>query len=124
ASEAHTKDLLYAADMRFAADHLERGDAGQARQLLERHVPAPGAPDRRCFIWRYLHSRVHHDASHEKRFPATIYCQAAAANGAVRVAGESLGTVHVFNLNSREEKQTIATMHEEINGIAIRADGL
>lgn len=59
AAEAQRKELrarqnLYAADIKqihqaFAADNLR-----QARDLLQRQVPAEGEPDLRGFEWRYL----------------------------------------------------------------------
>ncbi len=45
---------LYAADLRIAAEDIEHGDLGRARDLLARHTPAFG---KEPFAWRYLQAR-------------------------------------------------------------------
>ncbi|MCC6234266.1 MAG: serine/threonine protein kinase [Verrucomicrobiales bacterium] len=44
----------YVADMNLAQQSLASGNFGRALQLLEKHVPRPGARDQRGFEWRYL----------------------------------------------------------------------
>jgi eukaryotic-like serine/threonine-protein kinase len=45
---------LYSADMNVVQTALAEADLVHARQLLDRHRPAPGKRDQRGFEWRYL----------------------------------------------------------------------
>jgi WD40 repeat protein/tRNA A-37 threonylcarbamoyl transferase component Bud32 len=44
----------YLQDLPLVADALLRDDAGRARQLLDRHIPAAGQDDHRRWEWGYL----------------------------------------------------------------------
>ncbi|HKS36007.1 MAG TPA: serine/threonine-protein kinase, partial [Verrucomicrobiae bacterium] len=44
----------YVADINLAQESLKDGNLGRAVQLLNKHLPEPGAPDLRGFEWRYL----------------------------------------------------------------------
>ncbi len=44
----------YVSDMNVAFRHFEEGSAGQAYELLKRHIPKPGETDLRGFEWRHL----------------------------------------------------------------------
>jgi hypothetical protein len=44
----------YIADMNLAQQSLVAGNLGRAVQLVDKHLPAPGAPDLRGFEWRLL----------------------------------------------------------------------
>lgn len=59
--QQRTLELLYASDMRLAQDSFDKGRSGAARQLLDRHLPGPGQPDRRGFEWYYLDCRIRPD---------------------------------------------------------------
>ncbi len=52
----------YASDMNFAQQALTANNAGWAKQLLARHRPLPGQPDRRGWEWRYLWQQSRSDA--------------------------------------------------------------
>ena len=53
-SQAHSRQLLYAADMNLAQQSLKLNNLGRARRLLDRHRPKPGEEDLRGWEWRYL----------------------------------------------------------------------
>ncbi|MCW5554810.1 MAG: protein kinase [Verrucomicrobiae bacterium] len=53
-SQAHSRRLLYAADMNLAQQSLKLNNLGRARRLLDRHRPQPGQEDLRGWEWRYL----------------------------------------------------------------------
>lgn len=57
AERERAEDNLYSADMNLAQQALAQSSRGQARELLDRHRPAPGRIDRRGFEWRYLWTR-------------------------------------------------------------------
>ncbi len=52
--EASARLNEYVADINLAQQSLAAGNYGRAVQLLNKHVPVPGAPDLRGFEWRYL----------------------------------------------------------------------
>ena len=53
-SQRQTEDLLYAADIRLAANSYVNGDAAEMLRRLRRHVPNNDGPDRREFAWHRL----------------------------------------------------------------------
>jgi eukaryotic-like serine/threonine-protein kinase len=54
--------FAYAADMNLAQQSLAKNNLGRARQLLDRHRPAPGQSDLRGWEWRYLWQHCRSDA--------------------------------------------------------------
>src|SRR5262249_1503311 len=54
AREARLRDFLYVADLRLAKEAWDSGDLPRLAELLDRHRPADGEPDRRGFEWRWL----------------------------------------------------------------------
>ncbi len=53
-SERFSRQLVYAADVKLAAQAWQSGDVLRFTELLDRHVPMTGKTDRRGFEWRYL----------------------------------------------------------------------
>ena len=121
----------YAGDMSLAAQALAADNLGLATELLDRHRPKPGQPDRRGWEWRYLWQHSRSDALYTlcKR-PGSITGLTVSHDGkwlAVGAGGVSLSSpffsasrpsgewlavgaagVSVWNLRSRRE-----VMHEE-----------
>ncbi|HIE98147.1 MAG TPA: hypothetical protein EYG03_09900 [Planctomycetes bacterium] len=52
--EEFSQKLVYAADVRLAAQAWQTGDVRRFTDLLDRHAPVEGKPDRRGFEWWYL----------------------------------------------------------------------
>ena len=53
---------LYGADLNTVQTALTQADLLLARELLDKHRPSPGEPDRRGFEWRYLWMQSQSDA--------------------------------------------------------------
>jgi len=53
-NEEYSRQLVYAADVRLAAQAFQTGDVSRFTELLDRHSPMAGETDRRGFVWRYL----------------------------------------------------------------------
>ncbi len=60
-SELEAQQNLYAADVRIAFEHVRMDNLNAARHLIEKHVPAAGAPEFRGFEWRYLRGQTEGD---------------------------------------------------------------
>lgn len=56
-----TEDILYVAHMRLAEKDWEEGHTMRLRNLLDRHLPERGGPDRRGWEWYYWLSLCHRD---------------------------------------------------------------
>jgi serine/threonine protein kinase/WD40 repeat protein len=56
--ESEYREILYAADMRFANQALLDNDAPRAVELLDAHVPAAGEEDKRDFEWHLLRRKA------------------------------------------------------------------
>ena len=69
----------YAADISLAQKALETHNVGQAREILRRHFPKPGAKDLRGWEWRYLWQKSRGDAP-QKLFVQTNIAIAAAVS--------------------------------------------
>jgi WD40 repeat protein len=54
ANAALARDRLYVADMARAQQLLQAGNVLALHELLQRHRPLPGEPERRGFEWHYL----------------------------------------------------------------------
>jgi WD40 repeat protein len=59
--QAHSRRLLYAAEINLAAQAWEAASAARTATLLDRHVPGRGQEDLRGFEWSYLWWLVHGD---------------------------------------------------------------
>jgi WD40 repeat protein len=59
--QAHSRRLLYAAEINLAAQAWEAASAARTETLLDRHLPAPGQEDLRGFEWFHLWWLVHGD---------------------------------------------------------------
>jgi WD40 repeat protein/serine/threonine protein kinase len=60
-SELEAQQNLYAADVRIAFEHVRMDNLHAARHLIEKHIPAAGAPEFRGFEWRYLRAQTEGD---------------------------------------------------------------
>jgi WD40 repeat protein len=114
----------YALDVRRAQLCWDSGDAGQARAILLRHVPAPGGADLRGFEWHYL-NRLCHSSD-----PWTLTTH---AGGALSLAfspdGRSLATagedrqVRLWDLPSRAPRPLGVDLPAPAEQITFSADG-
>ena len=86
--------LLYAAQMNLAAQAVDVGQLGRARDLLEEQRPQRGREDLRGFEWRYLWRRCQGD----QRFTLYGHSQgvqgvALSPDGRTLASGSADGTV-------------------------------
>ncbi|UCD52490.1 MAG: hypothetical protein JSW27_07600, partial [Phycisphaerales bacterium] len=63
-SEVEALRRAYNSDMSLAFHALEENLFGQVRDIVSRHVPAPGEPDFRGWEWRYAWAQSQSDAVH------------------------------------------------------------
>lgn len=68
-------DHLYVAHLNLVQEAFEQFNLPRALELLDRHRPAPGEPDRRGFEWHYWHRQGHrfsHDLPHDGEQPVDV----------------------------------------------------
>jgi WD40 repeat protein/predicted Ser/Thr protein kinase len=100
---------LYGADLNLAQTALADADLGHARELLDRHRPAPGRSDPRGLEWRYLWNLCQGD---EKfvfepviKWPRGV---AFSQDGRLLAAGEESGNLSVvWNLATKAIVKTL-----------------
>jgi serine/threonine protein kinase/WD40 repeat protein len=102
----------YAADISLAQKALETYNVSQARELLRRHFPRPGAKDLRGWEWRYLWQKSRGDAP-QKLFVQTNLALAAAVSAdgrwlaIVSYPGGDLAILDISNPNAPHQVATV-----------------
>lgn len=95
----------YAADMNLAQQALAANNLGRARELLDRHRPAAGRPDRRGWEWRHLWQETRGDEFFtlcQKSIP--IFSLAVSSDEKLLAVGErNFGHLTVWDVESRRE---------------------
>ena len=124
ASEHHAYELLYASDLRLAAQVLREGDARLARELLDQHRPQPGRTDLRSFVWHYLDAWLQASGEELAALVGPTYCLARSPDGRlVAVAGRE-GTIWLLDVTRRGiREQPIEAGQSEINALGFSPDG-
>ena len=92
----------YASDMNLAQQALSRDNLGFARELLDRHRPKQGQPDRRGWEWRYLWQHSRSEALYTLCQQSNYLFGLAVSDDGKRLAIQA-GGVSVWNLDSRRE---------------------
>lgn len=93
---------LYAGDISFASQALQRSDLGLARRTLARLKPKSGEKDLRGFEWYYLWHQCHGDqiatlGSHDW----IVTCAAFSPDGKLLATGSEDATVKIWEVASR-----------------------
>jgi hypothetical protein len=106
ANEAEMRRLAearaYAGDMNLAQQALAANNLGLATELLDRHRPKPGQPDRRGWEWRHLWQHSRSDALYTLCQQSNRISGLAVSHDGKWLAIEA-GGVSVWNLTPRRE---------------------
>lgn len=127
-AQATNRELLYASDIRLAAQSLDRGDVGEAAELLDRHRPggtdsAGMAVDPRGLEWFYLMRRTKRDRQVLKFSDSSLHGVAVRPDRKqLAVAGDG-PTVYQLDVESLEPASSILTGLNEIDALAYSPDG-
>lgn len=124
-AEAHAdeaRQLLYASDVRMAAEASFGDDLSRMRELLAYHVPNQSEADRRGFEWHYLWKRSVIDSDVVATFDYPLYCIALSPNGERLACCGASDDVTLFDAATLERGRTIDTNQGEVNGLAFSHD--
>ena len=122
-SEAFSRQLVYAADVRLAAQAWESGDVRHFADLLERHKQPGSREDLRGFEWRYLSqlgsANVRTIAEGSEGICSVRY----SPDGKFLAAGRVDGTIHVWS-GELDRRLTILSGHVGlVRGLDFSPDG-
>jgi eukaryotic-like serine/threonine-protein kinase len=109
----------YAADVSLADEAMKAYDVGHARQLLERHHPAPGEPDLRNWEWRYLWQKCRSDAALRFMVQTNGFANVAVSHdGHWLAVGGMLGTnIFIFDISAVNAPRMVGSLPQGDYGI-------
>jgi WD40 repeat protein/serine/threonine protein kinase len=123
AKEAYTRQLVYAADIRLAAQAWKDGDIRQFTDLLDAHRSAEEPQDLRGFEWNYLYD-LGHAAYRTAAAGADGYCCVRhSPDGSCLVMGRDDGQLCVISLPAGEQVAARKGHDGLLRDIAFAPDG-
>jgi WD40 repeat protein/tRNA A-37 threonylcarbamoyl transferase component Bud32 len=122
-NEGLARDSLYASDINRAASAWRNADPRSLAEILARHIPAGGEPDRRGFEWWYLHGKTGqtHRNVLEAEVPIQTICYSPDEH--ILAAAAKSGIVWLLEPESGKVLREIHTEQGEVNAIAFSPDG-
>lgn len=114
---------LYAGDVSFAAQALQRSDLGLARRTLAGLKPEPGEKDLRGFEWYYLWRQCHGDqlatlGSHDW----IVTCAAFSPDGKLLATGSEDATVKIWEVARRVLVTTLSALTGAVLSVEFTPD--
>lgn len=122
-SERQAMDGLYAADMSRAAVALRGEDTRGLTDLLERHIPKDGRPDRRGFEWWYLRRQANLAHRVLLEVDSPVYTVCLSPDRRFLAAAGKDAVIRFVDLEIGEVSREISTGQIEVNGVAFSPDG-
>src|SRR5690606_23394299 len=115
--------LAYAADIRLAAQALDRGNVVEAFETLNRHQPSDGARDYRGLEWSLLMDRARGSSSTTPISDKPLYTVCQSPDGAHLVTGGADGMISILDAQTFARVRAIDSEQIEVNGLSFSPDG-
>lgn len=117
-------DTLYVAHMQMASQAWKAGSIARVRELLDRHIPVQGQPDRRSDEWFFLD----HLCQEIESMPAVdfgeIVVQAAVdPNADFFLVSDNFGAFHIYDFQTLELRQQIQGHDSKITQLQVTPSG-
>lgn len=122
-NEEYSRQLVYAADIKLAAQAWETGDVRRFTNLLDRHSPTLGQPDRRGFEWFFLHQFGKADYRTVASATRGSCVARFSADGRHLVTGRDDGAVCFWDGQSYQNLATVPGHQGLVRGIDFTPDG-
>jgi len=121
-SELAARRLLYASEMRLAADAWKANDVRRMREILARHTPGPGEADHRGFEWHFLNSQngIQSQELHRSSKPMH-YIRISPDQRTIAAVGAE-GQIHLFDGQTLERTSSINAGSSELNAVEFSTD--
>lgn len=123
AAETRNLALLYAADLRRAADAWQQRDATQMREALALHIPREGESDPRGFEWNWLWKQSGTISQELLPSGGPLYVLALRPTDGLLAAGGADGLLHLFDTRENRLLRSLDLGQSELNGLAYSPDG-
>jgi hypothetical protein len=121
-SELETRRLLYAADVRLAADAWKNNDIARMHQALSRQRPEPGDPDFRSFEWFYLWQQTGVESRTLAEATVPFWTTSFSPDGRWLAISGADAIIRLFDGDSYESIGSIKSGQIEVNGLAFSPD--
>ena len=122
--EQLASQFMYASEMQHAYEAIDRGEAVQAEQLLQKYEPGSRFAGLRGFEWYHLKSRVHGERSTLRGHRGQVYAVAFQPDGRVLASGAEDGLIKFWNPLDAAELASLSAHTSCVNVLAYSPDGL
>jgi len=122
-SQAHTRRLLYAADLHLAHRAWLNNDPVRARELLVQYLPQQGEVDLREFAWRYLWDKCNRPLLTLRGHLGSVYGVAYSSDGRTVASVGADAVLRVWNAATGVLLSSLAGHEDEINSLTFSPDG-
>src|SRR5262245_50447476 len=121
--ELSNRRLLYAAHMNLAVQAWESRDWGRMQELVENHIPKPGAQDMRGFEWYYLWRLCHLDRLTIKGHGEAVQAVAFSSDGKSLASASLDRMVKLWDISAGQELATLKGNGNKYSSVAFSPDG-
>ncbi|HET7219714.1 MAG TPA: hypothetical protein VFJ02_16775, partial [Vicinamibacterales bacterium] len=122
--QAHSRRLLYGAEINLAAQAWEAASAERTKALLDHQVPGPGQEDLRGFEWAYLWWLVHGDPRGVSGQAENTTVVTYAPDGRYAAVAGWNGIVEIWDVSARRVATRISSPDpQNLNDLAFSPDG-
>ena len=123
ANGERAQSLFYVSDMRLAAQALEEEEPGEARQILERHIPRHGQTDIRGIEWFMLDQKTKMRGELIDDVEQALYHIVLSPDESQLATAGADGIIRFYQTQSGKLLFQIDSQQGEVNGLVFFPDG-